>query len=202
MNLKDTYNKIARDWHEDHLKDDWWIDGTDQFISLFTPGSTILDIGCAGGTKAKYFIEHGLKVMGIDFSEEMINISREFVPEARFQILDLTEVSSLTEMYDGIFIQAVLLHIPKSEVQEQIKQIVTKLKDEGYLYIAVKETKPNTPEEKIKTESDYGYEYERFFSYFNMEEIRGYLSESELTLVSETITPSGKTNWIQVVAQK
>jgi 2-polyprenyl-3-methyl-5-hydroxy-6-metoxy-1,4-benzoquinol methylase len=49
MNLKDTYNKIAIDWHRDHLPDDWWIDGMGKFAGMLPAGATVLDAGCAGG---------------------------------------------------------------------------------------------------------------------------------------------------------
>jgi 2-polyprenyl-3-methyl-5-hydroxy-6-metoxy-1,4-benzoquinol methylase len=52
--LKNTYNKIASDWVRDHSSDDWWVEGTDIFLSLLSPGATILDVGCGGGHKTQY----------------------------------------------------------------------------------------------------------------------------------------------------
>lgn len=34
MNLKDTYNKIAKDWVTDHNVDTWWQEGADYFTNL------------------------------------------------------------------------------------------------------------------------------------------------------------------------
>lgn len=53
MDLKSTYNLIAEDWDRDHLQDDWWIAGTNTFMSFLRPGVHILDAGCAGGIKAE-----------------------------------------------------------------------------------------------------------------------------------------------------
>src|SRR3989344_3605511 len=103
MNLKETYNKIAKEWHNDHQTDDWWVSGTDKFIELIKPRGLVLDVGCGGGTKSKYLISRGLKVVGIDISENMINIAKTEVPEGKFIVMDLTEVGDLEDMFDGIF---------------------------------------------------------------------------------------------------
>lgn len=202
MDLKETYNKIAEDWHQDHQKDDWWIEGTNKFISFLKKGDTVLDVGCGGGTKSKYLIQKGLSVVGIDFSEKMIEIAKREVPDGTFIVKDLADVEILDYMLDGIFMQAVLLHIPKAKAKEAIQKMADKLKKGGYLYVAVKALKPNRAEEEVSVEEDYGYRYERFFSFFSLEEIKKHMRESGLNVVYETVTSSGRTNWAQIIAQK
>jgi len=89
MNLKETYDKIAEDWHSDHKKDDWWIEETDKFISYLSKGDLVLDVGCAGGIKSKYLMQKGLNVVGIDFSEKMIEIAKREFPNGEFLVKDL-----------------------------------------------------------------------------------------------------------------
>ena len=200
--LKKVYNLIAEDWHKDHQSDDWWVGGTDKFLSLLSPRAFILDAGCGGGTKSKYFIEKGFKIVGIDFSEEMITIARREVPEGNFFILDIQDADKLQDNFDGIVMQAVLLHFPKKEISMILENIISKLNQGGYLYVAVKEKKPNGPGDEIKTESDYGYSYHRFFSYFDHLEVKRYLKNAGLKIVYSNIKSSGKTNWIQLIGQK
>ena len=197
MDLKSIYNLIAEDWHQEHRNDDWGIVGTNKFVDLLTPGSLILDAGCGGGTISKYLINKGFKVVGIDFSEKMIEISKREVPGAggSFIVMDLASVTELDDTFDAIFLRAVLLHIPKIKVKEIIKKLLKKLKGHGYLYLAVKEKKPDGAEEEVKDDG-------RFFSYFTLEEIKNYLTEAGLKIVFESITPSGKVNWIQVIGQR
>ena len=95
MDLKDTYNKIAKDWHKDHQKDEWWVVGTDKFVSLLAENDLVLDVGCGAGTKSKYLIGKGLEVVGIDFSKEMIKIAKKEVPAGRFMVLDLDDIENL-----------------------------------------------------------------------------------------------------------
>ncbi len=201
MDLKSTYNRIAEDWHKDHTKDSWWTEATDTFISLLKPGSPVLDVGCGSGVKAKYLIEHGLNVVGIDLSEKMIDIAKREVSGGEFRVMDMYEVSGLSRDFDGIFVQAALLHIPKIKAQSVLSGLAAKMKPGGYLYVGVKEKWPDKKDEEILRENDYGYEYERFFSYFTLDEIKQYFLNLKLTISYENVTTSGKTNWIQVIGQ-
>jgi len=200
VNLKDTYNKIAEDWHRDHQKDDWWQEGTDKFVSLFNRDDLILDAGCGSGVKTRYLVDKGLSIVGIDISAELLKIAKKEVPEATFYEKDMSQVNELEENFDGIFAQASLLHISKKDIESVLQKLINKLKKDGYFYVAVKENK-NIKEEIVK-ENDYGYDYQRFFSYYTLEELRQYFRELRLKIVFETITNSGRTNWIQVIAKK
>lgn len=150
--------------------------------------------------KSKLLTDNCLKVIGIDISENMIEIARKDVPAAKFFEMDIREASKLKETFNGIFAQASILHIPKKEAQKTIEVLANKLKIGGYFYIAVKEKRG--VDEEIKKENDYGYEYERFFSYYTLDEIKNYFVNLKMKIVYETVTNSGRTNWIQVIAQK
>lgn len=206
MNLKETYNKIAESWHKDHSTDDWWHESTNKFVSLLKPGNSVLDIGCGGGTKSKYLINKGLKVLGIDFSENLLEIAKREVPEGKFIVMDLHDIDKLEESFDGIFMQAVLLHIPKKEVEGILKKAVQKLNPEGYLYIAVKEKIEGGADEEMKVDNDYGYEYERFFSYFTLSDFETYFKNVGLEMIYKVVKPPSKTarksSWMQVIGKK
>ncbi|TSC61703.1 MAG: methyltransferase family protein, partial [Parcubacteria group bacterium Gr01-1014_106] len=138
ISLKETYNRIGEEWHRDHQKDDWWVEGTDRFVSLLRPNALVLDVGCGGGTKSKYLMQKGLRVVGIDFSEKMVEIAQREVPTGTFHVCDLRDIGTLEHQFDGIFAQAVLLHVPKIEIPQTLTGMVGKLASGGYLYIAVK----------------------------------------------------------------
>jgi SAM-dependent methyltransferase len=202
MDLKSTYNKIAKDWMQDHHGDTWWVEGTDKYLSFFDSNASILDVGCGAGEKSKYLVKKGFRVTGIDFSEEMIALAKQQVPAGKFFVKDIKQSLRLEETFDGVFAQAVLLHISKKEVIGVIKNIIKPLKTGGYFYVAVKELRSGKPDEEIVKENDYGYDYERFFSYFTLEEIKGYVTEIGMSIVFEIVASSGKTNWIQIIAKK
>ncbi|MBY0472996.1 class I SAM-dependent methyltransferase [Patescibacteria group bacterium] len=203
--LKNTYNKIAEDWFSDHNSDTWWIEGTDHLASLLPQGASVLDIGCGAGHKSKYLSEKGFKVTGGDFSEEMVKIAKREVPGVNFQVLDLYNLAVLSEKnekFDCVFAQAVLLHIPKSDVQQIISNMGSLLNQNGLLYVAVKEIWDGNTDEETLTENDYGYEYKRFFSYYTTEELEGYFKNAGLEVVYKNVNKVGRTNWIQIIGKK
>ncbi|HBR80293.1 MAG: hypothetical protein UX09_C0015G0030 [Candidatus Uhrbacteria bacterium GW2011_GWE2_45_35] len=203
MNLtQQTYNKIAEDWHRDHSSDDWWVEGTGRLISMLPVRGTVLDVGCGSGVKSKYLTNNGLKVVGIDFSENLIAIARRENLTSEFLIMDMRDVAELNREFDCVFAQASLLHIPRAEVVDVIKKLLKVLKIGGYFYAAVKGVKEDRQEEGIKIEDDYGYEYQRFFSYFRPEEIHQHFVEAGLEVVWENSMKTGNREWIQIIGRK
>lgn len=202
MNLKETYNKIAEDWVLDHNDDDWWQAGTDYFLSLLPKGASVLDVGCGGGIKTQYISAKGHDVTGIDFSEKMIEIAQRENPRVEFAVVDMYDIDKISETFDGIFAQAALLHIPKTRALEVLTKMKNKLNKDGLLYLAVKGIRDDGTEEDIIKGNEYGYEYERFFSYFKLEELKDYFGQLGLLVVWEENKKSNKTNWIQIIGKK
>lgn len=54
------------------------------------PSKTLLDVGCGTGEHLKYLSQH-FRCTGIDISKEMINIARAKVPNARFEVANMTD---------------------------------------------------------------------------------------------------------------
>ncbi|MDB5254270.1 MAG: hypothetical protein JWL80_336 [Parcubacteria group bacterium] len=202
MDLKSTYNKIAEDWFQDHKEDIWWKTGADKFTSFLSPGVSILDVGCGAGIKSKYLADKGFKVIGTDFSEGMIEVAKREVPNVEFFVKDIYEPNSLDQTFDAVFAQAVLLHIPKERIMDVLKNLRDTLNQDGLIYLGVKEMKDNQVNNEILKENDYGYEYERFFSYFTLDEMKGYLESHNMEILWTNISKAGNTNWVEVIAKK
>ncbi|MBU6321393.1 MAG: class I SAM-dependent methyltransferase [Patescibacteria group bacterium] len=202
MNLAETYDRIAEDWHRDHASDTWWQEGTNAFITHLPSGGTVLDVGCGSGVKSKYFLDRGFSVTGIDIAEKLLSIARREAPGGSYRQLSMVDLDQLAETFDGVFAQASLLHIPKAEAPAVVRKMVERAKPGGHIYLAVKEAREGKPEEAIERENDYGYE--RFFSYYTMAELERYLTDAGATVVwqSRNPNPSGKTVWLQIIAKR
>jgi SAM-dependent methyltransferase len=141
-------------------------------------------------------------VTGIDISQGLLDIAQRIAPQGTYRLLPMEDMDRLEETFDAVFSQASLLHISKAEAAAVVQKMVDRLQPGGFLYIAVKEVKLGKPDEEVRTEEDYGYTYERFFSYYTKDEIEQLMHTAGLAIVSSTANAFGKTVWVQVIGQK
>jgi len=99
--VRKGYNKIASIYHEQRnkyknkplLK---------KFSKQLTKGSGIIDFDCGAGIPvAKFLTDEGYNVTGIDFSEDMVKLTRKNVPDAKFKKMDITNMKFKTDSFDG-----------------------------------------------------------------------------------------------------
>ena len=108
----------------------------DKFLQKLNPGAYILDFGCGAGRDTKYFLDQGYLVEAIDGSEQLCQIASKHtgikVRQMLFQEL------KVNEKYDGIWACASILHLPKKELKEVFKKMLTALKPGGRIYTSFK----------------------------------------------------------------
>ncbi|MDR3602552.1 MAG: class I SAM-dependent methyltransferase [Desulfosporosinus sp.] len=94
---------------------------------------SILDIGCGTGTFALELSQTGIRVLGVDLSEEMLEISRKkaqaTASTASFSSVDMRDLRSITELFDGVIcIGNTLAHV-SGEIE--LKQVLTQFREKG-----------------------------------------------------------------------
>ena len=199
--LADTYNKIASDYSKDHENDSWDSDFMDYFCEILFQNAKVLDLGCGPGIETKKLLMRGFDVQGFDLSEGLLKIAREKVPSALFLQGDMLAKLPYDDGYfDGVFAKASLLHIPKEKIDVVLSEICRILKPKGILHIALKKGDG----EKIVVENDYGYEYQRFFSYWQPEELQDIFRQYNLKILKQDFwtNPGKKTVWLKYLLQK
>lgn len=201
MDLAQTYDDIADDWNNEHKESTWWMSGIDAFLAMLPKGSSVLDVGCGPGFKAKYIADRGLEVTGIDISSRQIELARETAPEVQFAVHDVRAITDLGT-FDGIMLFASLLHIAKNEVDAVLAAVRDSLTNNGAAYIVVKQTKEGAPDEEEKEETSFGKTFTRFFSYFTADELRDRMTRAGFDVDNVTIEPEGRATWIHVYAHK
>jgi trans-aconitate methyltransferase len=86
----DLYERHARDFDRDRsraLEEKLWLD---LFLAYTLPGGTMLDIGCGMGEPiARYVMQRGFDVVGMDSSPTMIALCRERFPDAEWLVADM-----------------------------------------------------------------------------------------------------------------
>ena len=109
----------------------------DKFLEKLNPDAYILDFGCGAGRDTKYFLSRGYQVDAVDGSEQLCRIASEYtgikVRQKLFQELDEKE------KYDGIWACASILHLPKKQLREVLKNMYAALKSEGWIYTSFKD---------------------------------------------------------------
>lgn len=171
------------------------------FSKLFTKGSNILDIGCGGGRDAKFFIEKGLHVTGIDTSSVLIKLAKKEVPKANFSCIDLLDTNFPKDTFDGIWAEAVLLHLKRKDIPKALKKIHKILKTNGIVFVEVKHGKG---EEYVKEKlSNWN---ERFYTYFSKKEMETLLKAQGFKIIYSKISSDENKRdsvaWVTILAKK
>ena len=106
------------------------------FLSYIPDGGKILDLGCGSGRDTKHFIEAGYDVTAIDGSRTLCDEATKYTGiEVRCMRFD--ELNE-TNVYDGVFACASLLHVPAEDLRRIICKIRDSIKPGGILYASFK----------------------------------------------------------------
>ena len=93
----------------------------------------ILDLGCGPGRDLKYFRDLGHVSVGIDGSESFCKMARKY-SGCRVLLQDFIELNLDNNYFDGIFANASLFHVPKTQLSSVINKLNQSLKTEGVLF--------------------------------------------------------------------
>jgi len=201
--LRTTYNRIAADFAADHQHDSWIEDFLIQFAQALPATASMLDLGCGPAWEMQRMARPGLTQVGSDLSDELLKIAQENNPNATFVRGDMRHLPFEAGSFDGVFAKASLLHIKKDDVPSVLDEISRVLKPNGVVYIGVKKQNPGQSAEATITEHDYGYSYERFYSFWIMPELISLLEQHHFSVFHNEERPNerGDTTWLNIFAR-
>jgi SAM-dependent methyltransferase len=127
----DLYERHAHDYVADRRTVDWsesaWLD---RFSALLPHGGSILDIGCGCGEPiAKYLIDRGFAVDGIDASPTLIALCRERFPQHSWRVADMRTLA-LEDTFEGLLAWDSLFHLSQDD-QRRMFPIFRRLASPG-----------------------------------------------------------------------
>ncbi|WP_313294721.1 class I SAM-dependent methyltransferase [Pseudomonas sp.] len=100
--IVDLYDRHASIWNKlraNHFIDSKWIE---RFASLLTQSANVLDLGCGSGQPvARYLIETGASVVGVDSSKQMIALCSGQFPAQEWIHADMRTLA-LNRQFDAI----------------------------------------------------------------------------------------------------
>ncbi len=106
------YERHADRYIEDRACVRWderpWLD---RFIALLPKNASVLDLGCGCGEPvARYLINHGLAVEGVDSSATLISHCRRQFPQRTWRVADMRSLK-LDRLFEGILAWDSFFHL-------------------------------------------------------------------------------------------
>ncbi|MGH7204428.1 MAG: class I SAM-dependent methyltransferase [Candidatus Levyibacteriota bacterium] len=209
MNVKGFDDTIK--WYDDNAKEYGELTYTEsperliqKFISMLPRKASVLDAGCGGGRDCGLLLKKGAKVTGLDISKGLLQFAKKKNPDVDFIEGSFLELPFANDTFDGIWARAAILHLEKIEdVRKSLHEFHRVLKKNGILHIYTRE---QLGKEKTVLVSDRHTKQQRFFRYYQKEELKTYLEEMSFTileLISETdMHGRDGIEWIRVFAKK
>jgi cyclopropane fatty-acyl-phospholipid synthase-like methyltransferase len=192
--MQNSYDFIAEDWHASRTGF-----GARKYVDLIlgrlTPGAKLLDLGCGTGVPiARYVVENGFRVVGVDQSARMLEIARRVVPEAELIEADMCELN-LAEGFAAVIAWDSIFHVARAEHRAIFRKLSGLLDPGGWLLLSA----GGSGHEGFTSEM-FGHTF--FYSGHEPEEVLGLLRAAgfEIDLCEED-DPSSRGH-IAVIAKK
>lgn len=104
-----------------------------KYLPYFKNCTKIIDIGCGRGEFLELLRDYGKEAIGLDLSEEMVQICRQkgFVAETDA----FSYLTGQPENFDGVFLSHVVEHLVPSDFDRLLKAIQQALRPKGIVVI-------------------------------------------------------------------
>jgi ubiquinone/menaquinone biosynthesis C-methylase UbiE len=178
--VQEGYNKIGHCYQDTRIRVTN-IKEINKLVDLLPQKGRILDAGCGAGLPAaKFLIENGFDVIGIDFSDEMLKLARTNVPKADFIEMNITDLDFPDNYFDGLISLYVIIHIPREKHKEIFQQFYRILKPGGILLVTM-------GSEELEEIGEFLGE-RMFWSHFNPERSKGIIKDCGYSVIEDWFT--------------
>lgn len=107
-----------------------------RFMGAISPGGYVLDLGCGPAFSARHMMDAGFEVDAVDASDEMISAALD-INQVNVRKASFDQVQG-EHVYNGIWANFSLLHVPQEELSKQIEILAKALKPGGVFHIGMK----------------------------------------------------------------
>ena len=189
-----TYNKSAQKLAKKYDNLGPRIPVIDEMFSIVTKTNPFfLEIGCGNGRDAKKIVERTTKYLGIDISEELVKLAREKVPQADFQVVDVTNFN-FPDNLDIVYASASLIHVQKHELELILRKIYKFLNKGGIVRMSLKYSRVY---KEVTLEDEFGVRTYYHYSEKDIKDLAGSFLITKLEVVNIR-----NQDWIEVCLQK
>lgn len=103
-----------------------------------TPNPAVFEIGCGNGRDASEIRKRTDRYIGLDISEELVELARKKVPDTVFVVGDI-ETYAIPSGIDIAIAFASLIHVPRNVLRDVLSNVYHALNPGGILYLSLKE---------------------------------------------------------------
>jgi cyclopropane fatty-acyl-phospholipid synthase-like methyltransferase len=138
--MQNPYDHIAEQWHS-NFRGQTYIERVlsyvDRILDGLPSGAKVLDLGCGTGNPiAKYIVQRGYQLTGVDQSKEMLRIARQVVSEAELIHANMVEIEfrdkfSAAVAWDSVF------HVERKHHSAIYHKLASSLEIGGRLLLSV-----------------------------------------------------------------
>lgn len=207
MNYLDfTIAAYDKSWqkYEDSTRDNLPTEELEKFGNLLPRGGKVLDAGCAYGNQSNLLQQKGFSIEGVDLSSVFISRAKELYPRIAFTRMDIRNLQFEDERFDGIWANAVLLHLTDEDIILTLDQFRRVLKPRGILFVSFK--KGSGSGKKLET---FTADDERFYNLKEMATIAPMLEAHGFEVVGHAQMNESARNaqvrdleWINILTRK
>lgn len=139
---KQTYDRFAqkfaerKEWNKKTIKEITKYN-LKPFVKHAKKNGNILIVSCQTGRDYSLLTKKGFHCLGVGFSYGLLTEAVKRVPDGLFVRLDLKALPFMPESFEAIYADA-LMHNPKRQMGELLKDFNIFLKDKGVLYLSVR----------------------------------------------------------------
>ncbi len=134
---RSVYERNAAGWDRHRARTLFERAWLERFCALVPPGESVLDLGCGAGEPiARFLIERGYDVCGVDFAEPMLAIARVRFPNACWISGDMRQLD-LGRLFGGIVGWDSFFHLTQEEQRAVIPILARHLTHGGALLLTV-----------------------------------------------------------------
>ena len=137
------FDKYAAQYQEKYMELSLYAEMLDLLLShIQRKNARVLDVGCGPGNISRYLLDRraDLDILGIDISENMLQLARSNNPEAHFRKMDALQMHTLDHEFEAITAGFCLPYLSKEESLNFIRKCAKMLKHEGMLYLSLMES--------------------------------------------------------------
>jgi 2-polyprenyl-3-methyl-5-hydroxy-6-metoxy-1,4-benzoquinol methylase len=154
----------------------------ERFMEGLPASGKILDLGCGAGIVSELLAARGFYVTGVDISERQIELARRRVPEGRFLVADMLDLTEGQLAVDGIISLYAILHLPRETHARLMRILRTFLPVGGALLVTM-------GEEAWEGVEDY-LGAEMYWSSYNRDENKTLIETAGFEIVLDDIDSS------------